>query len=385
MIFVYYVLSFAIWLGALPYLIYLSFKSKYSSSIPARFWLKNNKPLSQNGIWIHACSYGENVLANALIPYFDDVKKTVITNTGFELSNSVCETRYLPFEFFLPFWATKQKLLITLEAELWLGLFASAKAKGAKTALLNARLSEKSYPKYKRFSWYYKYLFSYVDLVIAQSEADKKRLESIGAKNVVAIGNLKSSIAPLPFRFYTKPQRFVVVAASTHSGEESLILDAFLKSRKTINNASLIIVPRHPERFEEVKKEAMEFAQTHNLSFCELNDNLDYDIVFVGKMGELINLYAISDCVLLGGGWANIGGHNPIEPASMNARIISGGKIHNHLETFANVENIVICEPEALALTLERAEQLQPCTLKKRDDLVKISAEILNELLQNNR
>lgn len=383
MIFLYYALSFAIWLIALPYLFYLSLKSKYKSSIPARFWLSQNGKLSTDGVWIHACSYGENVLANSFLPYFDNVKKTVITNTGFDLSNSVCETRYLPFEFFLPFWVTKQKLLVVLEAELWLALFACAKAKGAKTALINARISEKSYPKYKRFAFYYRYLFSHIDLVVAQSDSDKKRLESLGAKNVVAIGNLKNSIAPLPTKFYNKPQdRFVIVAASTHVGEEKLILDAFLKAKNSLGKCSLVIVPRHPERFGEIGQFVSDFAKEQQFSFVNFEDNIDYDVVFVGKMGELINLYAIADCVLLGGGWADVGGHNPIEPASMNTRIISGSKIYNQHETFSNVENVVICEPEALATVLENAKKLDTCKIKKHNDLVKICSELLNELIR---
>lgn len=381
--FLYYTLSFAIWLIALPYLFYLSLKSKYKSSIPARFWLKQNSKLSKNGVWIHACSYGENVLANAFLPYFENVKKTVITNTGFDLSKNICETRYLPFEFFLPFWSVEQKLLVVLEAELWLALFMCAKAKGAKTALVNARISEKSYPKYKRFTFYYKYLFSHIDLVVAQSDSDKKRLESLGAKNVVAIGNLKNSIAPLPTKFYTKPQdRFVIIAASTHSGEEKLILDAFLKAKSSLGKCSLVIVPRHPERFAEVGAMAQNYANEQGFSFANFEDSIDYDIVFVPKMGELINLYSIADCVLLGGGWADIGGHNPIEPASMNARIISGSKIYNQHETFANVENVVICEPEALRTVLENAKKLDVCKIKKHNDLVKICSELLNELIR---
>jgi 3-deoxy-D-manno-octulosonic-acid transferase len=193
--FIYSVLATLLYLLALPVLMYLSSKPKYKHSIPARFFLKQNPPFAKEGIWFHACSLGE---VRSLKPFLEalnafPLRISTITQTGHKeaLQFPTVDVRYLPFEIFLPFWMSKQRVLVVLEAELWPLLFVVAKAKGIKTILLNARISDKSYASYQRFAFFYRWIFAHIDVVFAQSERDQQRLHSLGRGIVLSMATSK--------------------------------------------------------------------------------------------------------------------------------------------------------------------------------------------------
>ncbi len=324
---IYFILAVALYIVAIPLILYLSFKSKYKQSLPARFFLQRTPRFSKEGIWFHTCSLGE---AKALAPLIENVSKapvniSVITHTGFSAASTYTNAavRYLPYEIFLPFWQNRQRLLIVLEAELWYMLFLVAVKKGTKTVLLNARISERSYPKYLKMKWFYSRLFNYVDLIYVQSDVDKQRFLSLGAKNIKVIGNIKLAQKITSTQQYDKPKGLTIVGGSTHEGEEKIILDAFLAFKKVHKEElHLLIVPRHPERFEAVAKMMKTCAEDNGLHFSRFSEStrLDTDLILVDKMGELNNIYAVSDIAVLGGAFAPIGGHNPLEPVAFNVR-----------------------------------------------------------------
>ena len=142
----YTLLSAAVWLLALPFLVPLSLRSKYRRSLPARFFLWRNPPLKEGGVWFHVCSYGEARAVAPLVERFDAGlrRMTAITQTGYDVIERLApgRSRYLPFEPLLWLWARPQKALIVMEAELWYLLFAVARRRGAATFLINARLSD---------------------------------------------------------------------------------------------------------------------------------------------------------------------------------------------------------------------------------------------------
>lgn len=373
-VFYYLVLSF-IYILAIPYLIFKSRNPKYTKAIPAKFFLKDNIPFKENGIWFHSCSMGETKAIKPLIDnYLENANISVITNTGFEEAKKISpNVRYLPFEIFLPFWVNKQKVLVVMEAELWYLLFLFAKKKGAKTLLINARISDKSYKSYKRFSFFYKRIFQNIDKVFAQSEVDKQRLEELGASNVEVIGNIKLAQLPKVNVKLEKPKQVVITAASTHENEEKLILDAYKKEQ-----GKLIIVPRHPERFEKVHLMILEFVKDKNLSYqrYSIKDDFDSDIILVDKMGILNDIYAISDVVILGGAFEKIGGHNPIEPAFFNCKIISGKNIFNQKSLFDCIKNYYLIENDELGEYLNNIKNLEKPILTKAGSIEPIIKEI---------
>ena len=381
----YYLVATIVYIVALPFLFFFSFKAKYKESIPARFFLRNNPSFPANGIHFHVCSLGEAKSIAPLVKHFDKeiLRCTAITHTGFkEIEKYTLNARYLPFEIFLPFWIKKQKALIVVEAELWYMLFLVAKAKGAKTFLLNARVSQKSYPKYRKFRWFYKRIFQNIDRIYAQSKEDAKRLEALGAKNIQITGNIKLASIPKPSKIYQKPASLVVTAASTHEKEEELIVKAFLDLKKIKKDAKLIVVPRHPERFERVQKLLEDFAKEHKLSFSSFSKSKDLqsDIILVDMLGELINIYAISDIVILGGSFEKVGGHNAAEAAQFNCKIISGEYYFNQKDIFNAIENIKIIKKEDLNNTLINYKTLLPSKLKTKVTLDSIIKDIKSVL-----
>jgi 3-deoxy-D-manno-octulosonic-acid transferase len=343
---------------AIPLLLLLSFKKKYHFSIPSRLFLYKNRPFKEDSIWFHVCSFGEVRSLKPILNRLNGKKSiSVTTNTGYEEAQKYdADVRFLPFEIFLPFWIRRSKVLVVSEAELWFMLFFIAKQKGTKTVLINARISDNSYKSYMKFSWFYRYIFANIDEVFAQSQKDYDRLKGLGAKNIKITGNIKAYQEIEVTKKFIKPNREVVTIASSHDKEEALILDS-LSIKK--DNRVVIVVPRHPERFDSVDKFLKTFTTTHDLSYHKFSqrEDFDSDIVLVDALGELINIYAISDSVILGGSFVDkIGGHNPLEPAYFGSKIISGQYIFNQQALFELVENIVISDIEKLNKSLDESK-----------------------------
>lgn len=372
-----------LYIAALPLLVYLSFKQKYKESIPARFFLfKNPKFKSSDGVWFHVCSLGE---ARALKPIIEqlsgcDIKITTITQTGqSEASRYDADVRYLPYEMFLPFWIKKQDFLIVLEAEFWFLLFSVARAKGARVILLNARISEKSAKKYLQFAWFYKKLLSHVEIIYAQSEVDKNRFLALGAKNIEVIGNIKLCANISKTKEYKKPEVETIVAGSTHDGEEVSILKSFVEYKKQ-SDAKLFIVPRHPERFEVVFELMKKYADKNTLTLSRFSHDKEFatDMVLVDAMGELNNIYAISDIAILGGAFRDdVGGHNPLEPAFFECKIITGKHFFHQKELFKYVHHAQYVEPSEIHKALMTSRELPPSMVEEKINLQPVIDRII--------
>jgi 3-deoxy-D-manno-octulosonic-acid transferase len=299
--FFYLFFLFILYLISIPFLIYLSFKKKYKKSIPARFFLINNPPFNKKLHHFHSCSLGETKALKPLIEKFEEINLSVITNTGYAEAKKYknANIRFLPFEIFLPFWLSPCMSLVVMEAELWYMLFYLAKRRCNKTVLLNARISEKSYPKYLKFRWFYKKIFENIDIVLAQSEEDKKRLSNLGAENIKVVGNIKTYFSPQINTEYIKKKPLIVLA-STHKNEEELIL-----TKLDLSMFQVVVVPRHPERFDEVYNVMKKYGKVERISnvkckkhngkcIIDLNENL----ILIDKMGELVNLYKVADIII---------------------------------------------------------------------------------------
>jgi len=378
LIIIYYVLVLAAFaLGALPLAI-LAFKKKYRASIPARFFLFKNPKFDASRVHFHACSFGEVRSIAPLVSRFKDAAAvSVVTKTGFDEAKKITQnTRFLPFEIFLPFWLKPAKITVIFEAELWLGLVFWAKFKGSRVILINARISDRSYKSYLKFSFFYGYLFKFIDKIYAQSDLDKQRLQRLGAKNIVVSGNIKSAFLSSPSKIYAKPKERVIVLASTHAGEEELIL----RELNLGSNDKLILVPRHPERFGEAGEILVKFAVKNGLSFAKFSEtkNFDAQCVLVDAMGELVNIYKFSDVVVLGGSFVpNVGGHNPIEAAQFENAVISGEFIFNQKALYSAVDGIKFAKVDEINVLLR--QDLPKAKIVAKGDV----SEILKDIEEN--
>lgn len=371
----YTLLAAVLFVAALPFILFLSFKKKYRSSIPSRFFFYNNPPFKDHDIWFHVCSLGE---AKAIAPILERLKGlkiaiSVITHTGYEAASKyTAEVRYLPFEPWLWFWIRTPKTVVILEAEFWYLLFSICTLRGARVIALNARISDRSFPKYYKMRWFYARLFEKCDLILCQSSEDMARFIALGAHNVEVVGNIKLAQKIEATKEYPKPDGLLIVAGSTHEGEEEGILRGFMEYRTVHPHTKLLIVPRHPERFTKVAQLIERTAPEYSFSRWSQTQSTDADITLIDVMGELNNLYAISDIAILGGAFSPIGGHNPLEPAHFGCKIITGKQIFLQRELFKYVSHVQFVDLEGITEALHIAETLPPSQVNATIDLDRV-------------
>jgi 3-deoxy-D-manno-octulosonic-acid transferase len=220
--------------------------------------------------------------------------------------------------------------------------------------------------------WFYKGLLTQCDRIFCQSADDMARFIALGAHNVEVLGNIKLAQKIVATKSYIKPDCTLIVAGSTHEGEEEAIVRGFVAYKKHNAAAKLLVVPRHPERFEKVFALIQKIAPESDLVLWSESQALNSDITLVDAMGELNNLYAISDVAILGGAFAPIGGHNPLEPAKFGCKIITGEHIFSQRELFKYVHHVQFIVPQGVEQALISAEGLPPSTVDETIDVERI-------------
>lgn len=357
-----------------------------------RYGFCKNK-VKPNGILVHAVSVGETIAAIPLIKALQQkypqlpITVTTMTPTGSErvktlLKDSVSHV-YLPYDLpgaikrFLK--TTKPKIVIIMETELWPNLISQCYKQKIPLIIANARLSERSAARYGKLGKAVKQIFSKISMVAAQNQHDGERFVSLGlpTDHLAITGSIKFDINLSneqrqkinQLKQQWQLNRPVLIAASTHSGEDEIILTAFKKLLLKHANLLLILVPRHPERFKTVEK----LISDSGFNYLKRSSNQipteQTQIVLGDTMGELLELYAMADIAFVGGSLVKQGGHNPLEPALHHIAIITG-------EYFFNFQ--VICEQ------LIEAQGMIVCT-NSADDLYSSIDCLLNDNSSRNQ
>ncbi len=327
---------------------------------------------------LHAVSLGEmraaTPIVEALLEQYPHLKilLTSTTLTGFEQGEKSFGDRvmhrYLPLDNgwmiarFLK--KTAPRLMLIMETELWPNLLYRAGKRKIPLFIVSACLSERSYQGYRKFSHTFTPLLKELE-VLAQSEEDAERFINLGVKRARVMGNIKYNLqAPKEIEARAnqlkvgKGERLLWVVASTHEGEEALILDSFTTLAQ--DNLILAIAPRHPERFESVATliESREIPYQRRTKERLEQFKGDYPIWLFDSLGELLLLYSAADLVTVGGSFVPIGGHNILEPALFAKPIIVGPHMEENREIlhhFLNYEGLLVAESEeALLPILER-------------------------------
>lgn len=328
----------------------------YRQRIAERFAHVPRQPVA---VWVHAVSVGEALAAvpmiKALIAQHGErqVWVTTTTPTGSErvqaaLGASVVHS-YAPYD--LP-WIVRRflaraqpKQVVIMETELWPNLFAALKARGIPLTIANARLSPRSFKGYGRVGGFARSVLSAVSTVAAQSPLDAQRFAALGAPNVLTVGNIKFDF-PLPTAQLQAGQALrqqlgwavplavpVWAAVSTHEGEEAAALAAHALLCKTLPEARLILVPRHPQRFEAVaaliQKTGLRWQRRSDVAATAHNPSPQ--ILLGNSMGEMFTYLAAADAVFVGGSLVPVGGHNVLEPAALALPVLFGPQMHNFL------------------------------------------------------
>jgi len=332
----------------------LLFSERWGSYAPEKLARLAGKRI----LWIHAVSVGETMVARRWIESLREIKTpfhfvlTTVTPTGQKLARQAeaedLTAFYVPFDFsfcvnaFLN--AIKPEALVLVETEIWPNLILRSAQKKIPISLINARLSEKSLSGYRRFRFCLSAVFSKIEMVLAQEQADAMRFERLGISpaRVEEMGNIKFDTAvppsiPEDFRrekLGLNSNHLVWIAGSTHPGEEKKILNVFKRLQLANPNLRIILAPRHVERTESLLQELAEF-KLYIQQWSRFDLSQAWDVLVVDQIGILKNIYALGNFVFMGGSWVEHGGQNPIEPAVFDLPVLHGPHVFNFKQIYA--------------------------------------------------
>lgn len=313
-------------------------------------------PANTGGLWLHAVSVGETMAAVPLIREYQKrfphqpITLTSTTPTGYKIAQTLFKGEV--FQVYFPYdlaWCFKRFLnsvrpamLVVMEKELWLNCFWMCHQRHIPVYIANGSLSQHSLKRYQFFQGMTQLMLSCITRVFAQSKTDADRFLALGVdpSRLIMNGNMKFDVAikegvevaGKQFRD-TLGTRPIWVAASTHVGEEELVLQAFKQILSQCPNALLILVPRHPERFETVGMLLTQQGYTFIKRSSGLPVTSDIQILLGDTMGELMLLYAASDLTFVGGSLVPaVGGHNTLEPAALGIPMLVGPYVNNYVD-----------------------------------------------------
>ena len=366
-----------------PYFVYQAMRhNKYLGSLGQRF---GYLPVSFNldgdqSIWVHAVSVGEVLAARPIISElrrrYPTLKLFLSTTTlsGQQLARrnvaDVDGVFYLPFDWMFTVRRTLKlvnpRLFVMVETEIWPNLLRECRRRGIRTALVNGRISQRSFPRYRLARPFFRRVLADIDRFCVQGEESARRLVELGAEpsRITVTGSLKFEsldATPIPGRGPARVLRFfrlsanrpVLVAGSTMKGEEEFIVRAFNRFRSTPagSNALLVIAPRHPERFVEAERICrQEGLSTVRRSELPIDAEPRADAVVLDTIGELAQLYQIATAVFVGGSLVPSGGHNILEPALFGKPIVFGP----HMENFSEIAEAFVTNGAAVQVRGER-------------------------------
>ena len=310
-------------------------------------------------IWLHCVSVGETEAAKPLVKALSErfplhrLAVSTTTVTGQQVAKLAFKDAVTVFYFPLDLtWIVRQVLgklrpsaVLIMETELWPNLLRECHRQSIPVALLNGRISPKSFRRYRWIRSFMRRVLGNLSVAIMQSEADAERLRELGmpADRLLTLGNMKFDSAELSKadlslaesfrdRFAFSPDQNIIVAASTHDPEETIVIEAFpsVIDRKNQNPVRLIIAPRHPERFDEVAKQldASGLKWSRRSTPASAADKFA-NIILLDSIGELRAVYALADVAFVGGSIAPRGGHNVLEPASQGVFTVTGPHMNN--------------------------------------------------------
>lgn len=364
-----------------PFFLYSLYKSKSNKPKFGKRWVEHfgftprlSEPRNET-VWFHTVSVGEAIAATPLIKAYHAqypeqlIVVTTTTSTGAEQVNkmgNIVQHRYMPVDFS---WAIKsfirvvnpQKLFI-METELWPNTLAVAAQKNVKVTILNARLSERSFLRYKKFPSIFILLSKNITQVLSQTQSDADRFLALGLhENKIKItGSLKfdidisTKIIELGEQLREKigKKRPVWIVASTHQGEDEIIYDAHQKLLCDKPDLLLIIVPRHPERFEQVYQlsQKQNFKTLRRTSGKSITN--ETQVYLADTMGEMLILISAADICFMGGSLVGnkVGGHNLLEPAALRKPCLIGPSFYNFKEI---TEQLIAVDACSICLNIE--------------------------------
>jgi 3-deoxy-D-manno-octulosonic-acid transferase len=304
-------------------------------------------------VWIHGASVGEVLAAAALIERLRALNIRILLTSGTVTSATIVAKRfpadiihqYVPYDSpryvarFLDHW--RPSLALFIESDLWPNLILSSAARRLPMVLINGRMSQRSFPRWRRVVGTISALLDKFDICLAQSSTDAERFSALGCPNVVTTGNLKLDV-PAPPADPVKLERLmaltrgraIVVAASTHPGEEELLIEAHRALARFSPSLLTVIVPRHPDRGASIVQTIAAAGLKAGLRSREELPTIATDIYVADTMGELGLFYRLAPIVFMGGSLVERGGQNPIEAVKLGAAVVHGPHVFNFTDVY---------------------------------------------------
>lgn len=311
-------------------------------------------------VWVHAVSVGETQAAVPLVKAFKKrfpdwaLVLTNVTETGHQVAEGIAEVDlclYFPYDFpwtiHRAFAQVKPELVVVVETEIWPNFMRVARDSGIPAVLVNGRISDRSFPRYRKLKFFIKPVLQQFTRLCMQSALDAERVEAMGApaERIEISRNLKFDMqiegvsdenpATIRRKFGIPSDSKVLVAGSTHAGEEEQVIKVYNRLLKTQPDLCLVLVPRHPNRCPAVGELLSSSNLTYSLrSQCEDNPTpiAPGSVFLVDTIGELLQLYALADLVFVGGSLVPVGGHNILEAALLKKPVLFGPHMHNFKE-----------------------------------------------------
>jgi 3-deoxy-D-manno-octulosonic-acid transferase len=309
-------------------------------------------------VWIHGASVGEVLAAAALIEKLRALNIRILLTSGTVTSAAIVAKRfpadiihqYVPYDSpryvarFLDHW--RPSLALFIESDLWPNLILSSAARRLPMVLINGRMSHRSFPRWRRINTTISALLGRFDVCLAQSQVDADRFAALGSRNVITTGNLKLDV-PAPPADAGKLERLmsvtrgrpIIVAASTHPGEEEMLVATHRALASFFPSLLSVIVPRHPDRGEAIAREIAASGLQVGLRSREQLPTATTDIYVADTMGELGLFYRLSPIVFMGGSLVPHGGQNPIEAIKLGASIVHGPHVFNFTDVYEALDN----------------------------------------------
>ena len=350
--FIYRILSTILFLISLPiYAAVRACRGKFLPGWKEKFGKFTAPELGEKVIMFHGVSVGEVIALENLIKKtketFPDYKIVITTGTktGQEIAhkkfdNIVDFITYFPFditicvELFLK--KIKPSVVLIAETELWPTFAAYCKKREIPLFVINGRISDSTYKSYRLLKGFFKELFKNYTKILTQSEEDKEKFISIGApaEKTMVMKNLKFDVKRVDANIEIgKGNNRIIIAGSTHKGEDEIVLNSFSELKKEFPDIKLLLAPRHLTRVNNIK----ELVEKTNLPYGQRSNNdtfLNNDIIILDTLGELSKMYQICDFAFIGGSFNKTGGHNPLEAVVYNKPAISGPSIHNFRDIY---------------------------------------------------
>jgi 3-deoxy-D-manno-octulosonic-acid transferase len=350
-------------------------------------------------VWIHGASVGEVLAAAALIEKLRALNIRILLTSGTVTSATIVAKRfppdiihqYVPYDSprfvarFLDHW--RPSLALFIESDLWPNLILQSAARRVPMVLINGRMSQRSFPRWRRASGTISALLDKFELCLAQSRTDGERFSTLGSPNVIVTGNLKLDV-PAPPADPAKLERLmaatrgrpVVVAASTHPGEEEILIETQRTLAGFFPQLLTVIVPRHPDRGQAIAK----MIETEGLKVASRSrqdlPTASTDIYVADTLGELGLFYRLGGIVFMGGSLVHHGGQNPIEAVKLGAAIVHGPHVFNFTDVYEALDQAggarSAADKEAL---VKQLGQLLADT-EAREKLVAASAKVVEQL-----